>query len=147
MIFYAQVLTPILNIQRGGSEEVHLLFTIPFINRHLIFPSSNTIKNEDQPPLYINMGVHGESMECNDPNQKSCDIKVYAYKIEETSKYATDEWKVIHKIKVYNKDDGDFSLNNRHITLRFQTGTVLGNGSKIFEKLILPDIQVKLIIH
>lgn len=81
-------------------------------------------------------------MACDDPNEINCDTKVLAYKKQDTDMYATDEWKTIHSIRVYNKDDGDFTLIDKHITLRLKTGATNGVGSKIFENLILPDIQV-----
>lgn len=120
---------------------MQLQFTIPFVNRHGIL-SYGSVVEESQTSLYINMAVYGESIECYDQNTNNCETKVDAYKIQDTSKYITGEWKVIHKIKVYNREDGDFTLKNRHITLRFETGSTSGNGSKIFENLILPDIQV-----
>lgn len=88
------------------------------------------------------MGFHGGSVSCDDLNKKNCDTKVFAFKKQETNKYATDEWKSIYNVRVYNKDDGDFTIIDKHITLRFKTGVTYGNGSKIFENLILPDIQV-----
>ena len=136
---FLQVLTSTLHIPRGGNGEVEFQFTIPFVSRHNIIPGQNI---EDQTSLYINMGVHGGSVECDDPNKKLCDVSVNAYKIDESDKYDTDDWKVKHKIKVYNRDDGDFTLIDKHLTLRFETGTTDGVGSKIFEDLTLPDIQV-----
>lgn len=59
----------------------------------------------------------------------------------EAEKYASDEWKMIHNITVYNTDNGEYDID-KHIILRFETGETQGTGSKIFEHLILPDIQV-----
>lgn len=89
------------------------------------------------------MDIHNSSADCVDDNQNTCKTKVYAYKKQETDKYATADWKIIHKIRVYNKDDNDFTVKDKHITLRLKTGGTIGNGSRLFEKLILPDIQVK----
>ena len=134
---FLQVLKSTLIIPRGGDGEVEFQFTIPFVNRQYILPGL-----EDQKALYINMGVHGGSVECDDQNKKLCDVTVNAYKIDESDKYATDDWKAKHKVKVYNRDDGDYTLINKHITLRFETGITDGVGSKIFEGIPLPDIQV-----
>lgn len=125
---------------------MQLQFTIPFVNTHWTILSESGVVRADQQQLYISMAVYGESIECYDKDINNCETKVDAYKIQDTSKYVTGEWKVIHKIRVYNREDGDFTLTNRHITLRFETGSTSGNGSKIFENLILPDIQVLLII-
>lgn len=89
------------------------------------------------------MDIHNPSADCVDDNQNTCETKVYAYKKQETDKYSTADWKIIHKIRVYNKDDNDFTVKDKHITLRLKTGGTIGNGSRLFEKLILPDIQVK----
>ena len=121
--------------------EVEFQFTIPFVNRHYIRVIQNQTK-ERQTPLYINLGVHGGSLECDDHDRKMCDVTVNAYKIDESHKYDTDDWKAKHKVKVHNRDDGDFTLIDRHLTLRFETGTTDGVGSKIFEGITLPDIQV-----
>lgn len=95
-----------------------------------------------QSSLIISLGVHNESRNCNDPNKENCDIKVSAYKKQEAKKYDTDEWKTVHSFKFYNKDDGDFTPIDKHITLRLETGRTKGTGSKLFDNLILPDIQV-----
>lgn len=146
-MYLFKVLTPTLRIPRGGREDVKIQFTIPFVNIHgIIRTFSGIILQDDQPQLFINMGVHGSSAFCNDRNKNLCDKKVYAYKREESHKYNTDDWKIIHNITVYNKDDGDFTLIDKHITLRLETGSTEGTGSKIFEKIILPDIQV-IFIH
>lgn len=88
------------------------------------------------------MGVHGGSVECDDRDKKLCDVTVNAYKIDESDKYDTEDWKAKHKVKVYNRDDGDFTIIDKHITLRFETGATDGVGSKIFQGITLPDIQV-----
>lgn len=89
------------------------------------------------------MDIHNSSSDCKDDDQNACGFKVGAYKIQDTDKYDTDDWKVIHKVRVYNRDDNDFTVKDKHITLRLKTGGTIGNGSRLFEKLILPDIQVK----
>lgn len=111
-------------------------FTIPFVNLHL-----NWSTGEHQGELNINMGVHGRSVGCDDPNSNVCEKKVYAYKRQDSYKYNTDDWKIVHNITVYNKDDGGYTID-KHITLRLETGGTSGNGSKIFDKITLPDIQV-----
>lgn len=134
-----------LRISRGGHQDVKLQFTIPFVNEHAVTKLPTDKLFEDQPPLYINLGVHDGSVECNDLGRKMCDYKVLAYTRQESDMYNTDDWKVIHNIRVYNKDDGDLAPIDKHITLRFETGATGGTsgvGSKIFENLILPDIQV-----
>uniref|UniRef100_A0A8W8NV44 VWFD domain-containing protein n=1 Tax=Magallana gigas TaxID=29159 RepID=A0A8W8NV44_MAGGI len=143
-LFFAgiKVLTPTLRIVRGRSADVNIQFTIPFVNQHgIVRLPLGAILFEDQPPLLINMAVHGDSVDCNDPNKKLCEKKVYAYKREDSDKYNTDDWKGVHSIKVYNKDDGDYTID-KHITLRLETGGTSGTGSKIFDRIILPDIQV-----
>lgn len=135
-----KVLNTILKIPRGGHKDVELQFTIPFVSAHLIIGTGKGI--EMQSSLLISLGVHNESGNCNDPNRKNCDIKVSAFKKQEANKYATDEWKTVHSFTFYNKDDGDFTPIDKHITLRLETGGTTGTGSKLFENLILPDIQV-----
>lgn len=134
-------MTSTLRIGRGKHEDVKLQFTIPFISQHGILNRSGIFK-EKQPELYISLSVRGGSADCNDPNNKHCDTNVSAFKKQEAYRYDTDEWKKIHSIRVYNKDDGDFTLIDKHITLRLETGATNGVGSKIFENLALPDIQV-----
>lgn len=114
-------------------------FTIPFVGLHLIFQN-----REHLDELNINMGVHGVSVGCYDPNSNVCEKKVSAYKRHDSYKYNTDDWKIVHNITVYNKDDGGYTID-KHITLRLQTGSTAGTGSKIFEKITLPDIQVRFI--
>lgn len=135
-----KVLKTILRIPRGGHKDVKLQFTIPFVSEHLIIGTVNG--TEWQSPLLISPGVHNESGNCNDPNKKNCDIKVSAFKKQEANKYATDEWKTVHNFTFYNKDDGDFTPIDKHITLRLVTGGASGTGSKLFDNIILPDIQV-----
>lgn len=143
----SKVLDTTLRISRGGHQDVKLQFTIPFVNQHKVRKLNRTgMLYNDQSMLYINLGVHNGSVECSDLGRKMCDYKVMAYKRQESDKYNTDDWKVIHNIRVYNKDDGDFAIIDKHITLRFETGRTDGVGSKIFENLVLPDIQVFYII-
>lgn len=130
-------MTSTLHIPRGGHGEVELQFTIPFISTHNILGHI-----EFQSPLHINTAVHGESSDCGDPNKNFCDITVYAYKRNESHIYDTDAWKAKHKFKVYNRDNGDFTLIDKHLTLRFETVTTIGGGNKIFEGLTLSDVQV-----
>lgn len=112
-------------------------FTIPFVNLQIVFPYS-----DQQSKLNINMGVHNSSVVgCADPNSNVCEKKVSAYKWQDSYKYNTDDWKIVHNITVYNKDDGGYTID-KHITLRLETGGTSGNGSKIFHKITLPDIQV-----
>ncbi|XP_062614467.1 uncharacterized protein LOC134276206 [Saccostrea cucullata] len=143
-LFYAgiKVLTPILRINRGQSAEVELQFTIPFINENGIayFPFGTENAQSD---LNIQMGVHNSSsLSCDDKNRRACDTKINAFKYNDRDKYNTNDWKVVHKIKVQNQDDGNFKLIDKHITLRFETGSTNGEGSKIWEYITLPDIQV-----
>lgn len=141
-LYSFKVLTPTLRMVRGRSADVNIQFTIPFINQHGILRlPSGAVLVDAQPPLLINMAVHGDSVDCNDPNKNLCEKKVYAYKREDSDKYNTDDWKGVHSIKVYNKDDGDYTID-KHITLRLETGGTSGTGSKIFDSIILPDIQV-----
>lgn len=93
---------------------MQLQFTIPYVNTHWTSSSGNVVVQEDQQQLYISMAVYGESIECYDQNTNNCDTKVDAYKIQDTSKYVTGEWKVIHKIRVYNE---------RMVILHSQIGT------------------------
>ncbi|XP_062578161.1 LOW QUALITY PROTEIN: uncharacterized protein LOC134240066 [Saccostrea cucullata] len=143
-LFYAgiKVLTPILRINRGQSAKVELQFTIPFINQNgIVYIPGNTVN--DQPVLYIQMAVHNSSSPiCDDPNRKACDKEIKAYKYHERDKYNTDEWKGIHQISVQNQNDGNFKLIDKHITLRFETGSTNGLGSEIWASITLPDIQV-----
>lgn len=138
---YFKVLDSILKIQRGGHKDVKIQFTIPFVSQHGVINITGKLI-EQQPSLFISLGVHGGSVECDDPNKRNCDTEVSAFKKQETDRYATDEWKSILSIRVHNKDDGDFTLIDKHITLRLKTGATNGIGSKIFENIILPDIQV-----
>lgn len=108
-------------------------FTIPFVSQHGIINIGGNL-TEQQPSLLISLGVHGGSVDCDDPNKRNCDTEVSAFKKQDTDRYATDEWKNVHSIRVYNKDDGDFTLIDQHITLRLETGATNGVGSKIFEK-------------
>lgn len=132
------MLNPTLRIPRGGHQDVQLQFTIPFVNQNGIIGTLNI-----QPYLKIRMDIHNSSSNCKDDNKESCETKVYAYKKQDTVKYDTDDWKIIHKVPVYNKDDMDFKDIDQHLTLRLKTGETRGNGSRLFEKLTLPDIQVK----
>lgn len=134
----SKVLNQTLTVPRGGYQDVQLQFTIPFVNRHFTF---GTI--DDQPYLQIRMDIHNSSSDCKDDNKETCGTKVYAYKKQNTSRYDTDDWKVIHKVRVYNKDDNDFNDIDTHITLRLKTASTRGIGSRIFDKLTLADIQVK----
>ncbi|XP_078330755.1 von Willebrand factor D and EGF domain-containing protein-like [Crassostrea virginica] len=138
-LFFAgiKVLTSTLHIPRGRDGEVEFQFTIPFISKHYIREQF-----EGQTALYINTAVHGESRDCDDPNKNLCDVTVSAYGRNESHKYDTNAWKVKHKFKVYNRDNGDFTLIDKHLTLRLQTGTTSDGGSKIFENLTLSDVQV-----
>lgn len=140
-----QVLTPTLKIPRGGSAEVQFQFTIPFINRNIIVRGSDlkTVHYDHQKSLYISMEVHNKSTGCGNENSKSCDIEVTAFKRTETKRYETEEWKVVYKKKIYNRDNGDYAIIDKHITLRFATGKTDGDsGSKVFENLNFPDIKV-----
>lgn len=136
-----KVLNSTLRIPRGGRQDVMLQFTIPFINQNIVRQGTGT-PSTVQDPLYISLGVHGGSIACDDFNKKACDYKVSAYKNHETYRYETDDWKVIHSIPIYNKDNGVYEVNDKHITLRLETGFIESPGSKIFEYLTLPDIQV-----
>lgn len=89
------------------------------------------------------MDIHNSSSDCKDDNKETCETKVYAYKKQDTGRYDTDDWRVIHKVRVYNKDDNNFANIDKHITLRLKTGGTRGIGSRLFEKLTLADIQVK----
>lgn len=130
-------MTPELHIPRGESGEVHLQFTIPFISRNTIF------RNRDiQRQLYISMNINGKSVSCDNQSQKDCDMEVNAFKKIESEKYNLDDWKNVHTKKVFIKDDGDYAVNYRQLTLKFETGSTHGTGSKIFEKLSLQDVQV-----
>lgn len=128
-----------LRIPRGGRQDVMLQFTIPFINQNIVRQGTSRIV---QNPLYISLGVHGGSLACEDLNKKACDYTVSAFTKHETYRYETDDWKVIHSIPIYNKDNGVYEVNDKHITLRLETGFTESPGSKIFQNLTLPDIQV-----
>lgn len=93
-------------------------------------------------PLFISMDVPGETIDCKDPNRKACDLQIKPYNMSESEKYDTDDWKVIHKKTIYNRDDGDIGIIDKHLTLRFATGITNGVGSKVFDNLIVQDIQV-----
>lgn len=92
--------------------------------------------------LFVSMYITGGPVDCNDLDRKACDVQVKAFNRTESEKYDTDDWKVIHTKKVYNRDDGDFDILDKHITLRFATGVTNGVGSKMFDSLTLQDIQV-----
>lgn len=138
----SKVLTPTLSIPRGDKADVQLQLTIPFIDRHGVF-SFNGKHEHTQSNLMIYMGIHNTSKnaDCEEPNQRLCKTIVKPYMKHEAEKYASDEWKMIHNITVYNTDNGEYDID-KHIILRFETGETQGTGSKIFEHLILPDIQV-----
>nr|XP_034320141.1 uncharacterized protein LOC117687527 isoform X50 [Crassostrea gigas] len=140
-LFFAgiKVLNSTLRIPRGGRQDVMLQFTIPFINQNIVRQGTSRIV---QNPLYISLGVHGGSLACDDLNKKACDYTVSAFTKHETYRYETDDWKVIHSIPIYNKDNGVYEVNDKHITLRLETGFTESPGSKIFQYLTLPDIQV-----
>lgn len=89
------------------------------------------------------MDIHNSSLDCKDAYKHTCGFKVGAYKIQETDIYNTDDWKVVHEVPVYNRDDNDFTIKDKHITLRLKTGETSGDGSRLFQELTLPDIQVK----
>lgn len=94
-----------------------LQFTIPFINQNIVRQgTSQPVQN----PLYISLGVHGGSIACDDLNKKACDYTVPAYEKHETIRYEIDDWKVIHSIPIYNKDNGVYEVNDKHITLRLE---------------------------
>ena len=88
------------------------------------------------------MNVNRKSVSCDDQSQKDCDMEVNAFKKIESEKYNLDDWKNVHTKKVFIKDDGDYAVNYRQLTLKFETGFTHGTGSKIFEKLSLQDVQV-----
>lgn len=134
-----KVLNSTLRIPRGGRQDVMLQFTIPFINQNIVRQGTPSTV---QVTLFISLGVHGGSIACDDFNKKACDYNVSAYEKHETYRYETDDWKVIHSIPIYNKDNGVYEVNDKHITLRLETGFTESPGSKIFEYLTLPDIQV-----
>jgi hypothetical protein len=118
---------------------VQLQFTIPFINENLV------LNNIDIPPsdLNVNLAVLNEtSISCKDGEGTLCGINVEAYSFNDRGKYSTDDWKKIHTIKVFNRDNGDYTDFDRHITLRLETGGTSKKGSQIFSKITLPDIQV-----
>ena len=76
------------------------------------------------------------------PENNPCGITVRPYMIQDTEKYGTDDWKVIHNVTIYNKQDGDFALIDKHVTLRFKTTSKPSKGSEIFTNITLADIQV-----
>lgn len=141
----SQVLTPTITIPRGGKSDVQLQFTIPFVDQHAVFDDDNGNLDHIQSPLSINIGVHNTTGDCEDLNQNACDTEVFPYMKHEADKYNTDDWKIVHNITVRNTDNGGYSID-KHLTLRLETGVPQGNGSRIFEKLNLPDIQVMLCI-
>lgn len=86
-----------LRIPRGGRQDVMLQFTIPFINQNIVRQGTSiSVQN----PLYISLGVHGGNVTCDDLNKKACDYTVSAYGKNETYRYETDDWKVIHSIPI-----------------------------------------------
>lgn len=66
---YFKVLDSILKIQRGGHKDVKIQFTIPFVSQHGVINITGKLI-EQQPSLFISLGVHGGSVECDDPNKK-----------------------------------------------------------------------------
>nr|XP_022310403.1 uncharacterized protein LOC111115834 isoform X2 [Crassostrea virginica] len=149
-LFFAgiKMITPKLRIPRGGSAEAQFQFTIPFISRHSIIkvglpPPLQGVKIlEHQMALFVSMYITGGPVDCNDLDRKACDVQVKAFKRTESEKYDTDDWRVIHTKKVYNRDDGDFDILDKQVTLRFATGVTNGVGSKFFDSITLQDIQV-----
>lgn len=134
-------MTSTLRIERGKDGEVQLQFTIPFINQ-LAIVSINNEKKNIQTPLTITIDTRAGSLGCDESKSNPCGIEIEPYK-KEAEKNTTDDWgKKIHRVKIYNKHDGDFSLIDKHVTLRFKTTTTEGKGSKIFENITLSDIQV-----
>jgi hypothetical protein len=137
-----QVLTPELFIKRGGTAEVQLQFTIPFIVQNLVIGQDY----DEVSDLHVNLAVLNESsISCNDKKRKFCGISVKGYRFKDRGNYSTDIWKQNHTITVYNRDNGDYTDFDRHITLRLETSEIgdriYGNGSKIFSNIALPDIQ------
>lgn len=66
----SKVLTPTLTIARGGHGQVKIQFTIPFVNRQLVY-----LNAEYQDELKISIGVHGGSVACDDLNKNFCEKK------------------------------------------------------------------------
>lgn len=135
--YITKVLTSTLHIPRGGNGEVEFEFTIPFISRQNIYRGQNF-----QQSLYINTAVHGKSGSCDDGNKNLCETEVEAYYRHEFINYDPSTWSSVHKVKIYNRDDGSFTLIDKHITLRFETLTATLGGGKIFDGLTLTDVQV-----
>lgn len=134
-------MTPQLTIDRGGSGNVQLQFTIPYTTEDLLIPNFDTTVSD----LNVNLAVlNDSSVSCKDGNSKLCGIKVKGYSYNDRSKYSTDDWKQIHTIKIFNRDNGDYTDFDRHITLRLETGGTNGEGSQIFSNILLPDIQASL---
>lgn len=129
-------MTSTLHIPRGGNGEVEFEFTIPFISRHDIYKDQHFQKS-----LYINTAVHGKSGSCDDQFKYLCAAEVEAYYRHKSFLYGT-AWRTVHKVKIYNRDDGSFTLIDKHITLRFETLTGTLGGGKIFDGLTLTDVQV-----
>ena len=133
-------MTSTLHIPRGGNGEVEFVFTIPFISRHNIYRGQNFQKS-----LYINTAVHGNSGNCDDRNKNLCETEVEAYYKHDSHLYdpsTSSAWRNVHKVKIYNRDDGSFTLIDKHITLRFETLTATSGGGRIFDGLTLTDVQV-----
>lgn len=115
-------------------------FTIPFINRHF-----RTISQADiQDPLDIDVVTTTGSLGCDNTENGQCGIKIDAYKKHDSYKYESDVWKANHTITIYNRQDGDFALIDKHVTLRFKTNITgrKGVASEIFHDITLSDVQV-----
>lgn len=114
------------------------------MDQHAVFDYNNGNLKHSQSPLSINIGVHNTTGDCEDLNKNACETNVSPYMEHEADKYNTNDWKKFHNITVYNTDKDGY-LIDKHITLRLETGATQGIGGRIFEKLILPDIQVILL--
>lgn len=136
-------MTQQLTIDRGGTGNVQLQFTIPYTTHSLVNPSTGkTLSLSD---LNINLAVLNESsISCKDGKSKLCGINVKGYSYNDRGNYSTDDWKQTHTIKIFNRDNGDYTDFDRHITLRLETGGTNGEGSQIFSNILLPDIQASL---
>ncbi|XP_062618288.1 von Willebrand factor D and EGF domain-containing protein-like [Saccostrea cucullata] len=132
-----KVLTPTITMTRGGSASIQLQFTIPYVMESL--EVNHVFGN--QFCLFVSLAtVEGNLTACRAKDAKHCDIEIKAYRYNEREYYATDKWKEIHTMNIYNTDNSDFKDATRDVTLRLQTG---GTHSidNIFENVTLPDIQ------
>jgi hypothetical protein len=113
--------------------------TIPFASESLY------VNGVPQPVSNLNINMNfktDDSSKCRGGGSSNrCEIKVKSYNYNDRHKYQNDEWKQNLSFPVYSQDTDAYVINS-HMTLELKTGGTNGVGSKIFERIPLPDISV-----